>query len=72
MSCRIVIEPPSTTVEEELEGLEAPEAIDDEKPLTRENIEARVNKTLSRKLETAIKVRPPGDTGKATKLPQRR
>ena len=69
-SNRIVIEPPSTTVEEEVEGLEAPEVIDDEKPLTRENIEARVNKTLTRKLETAIKIRPPGDTVK--KSPQRR
>mmetsp|Transcript_9222 Transcript_9222/g.19727 ORF Transcript_9222/g.19727 Transcript_9222/m.19727 type:complete len:546 (+) Transcript_9222:205-1842(+) len=66
-SSRIVIEPPSTTVEEEIEGVE-PEVMDDEKPLTRENLESRVLKTLPKKLDTAIKVRPPGTdaTGKRT------
>lgn len=70
-SSRIIIEPPSTTVEEEIEGLEA-EVVDDEKPLTRENLETRVQKTLPRKIETAIKVRPPGDTMGKNKSPTRR
>ena len=34
LSSRIIIESPSTTVEEEIEGME-PEIIDDDKPLTR-------------------------------------
>lgn len=34
--------------------------LDDEKPLTREALESRVARTLPRKLETAIRVRPPG------------
>ena len=34
LSNRIVIEPPSATQEEEIEGME-PEIIDDDKPLTR-------------------------------------
>ncbi|GFH26452.1 coiled-coil domain-containing protein 63 [Haematococcus lacustris] len=33
---------------------------EDERPLTREALESRVAKTLARKLDTAIKVRPPG------------
>lgn len=33
---------------------------EDEKPLSRDALESRVAKTLPRKLETAIKVRPPG------------
>ena len=76
MSARIVIEPPSSTgpTAEEVMAAEAAatageaevaEALlgaagDDEKPLTREVLESRVAKTLPRKLETSIKVRPPG------------
>eukprot|EP00798_Chlamydomonas_sp_ICE-L_P015696 gene15696-21805_t len=70
-SSRFVIEPPSTTVEEEIEGLEQ-EPMDDEKPMTRENLETRVQKTLPHKLDTAIKIRPPGDTGGRNKSPVRR
>uniref|UniRef100_A0A7S0RLG2 ODAD1 central coiled coil region domain-containing protein n=1 Tax=Chlamydomonas leiostraca TaxID=1034604 RepID=A0A7S0RLG2_9CHLO len=45
----------------------------DEKPLTREALESRVAKTLTRRLETAIKVRPPGaDTGPKRGSPTRR
>ncbi|GIL88327.1 hypothetical protein Vretimale_15075 [Volvox reticuliferus] len=56
---RIIIEPPSTTQEEEVEGLE-PEPVEEDRPLTREHLETRVQRTLPRKLETAIKVRPAG------------
>eukprot|EP00955_Chlamydomonas_euryale_P076567 362716-Chlamydomonas_euryale.AAC.3 len=59
LSNRVVIEPPSTHNEEEIEGVE-PEPLDDDRPLSRGHLTARVNKTLPRKLETAIKVRPPG------------
>ncbi|KAG2488983.1 hypothetical protein HYH03_012424 [Edaphochlamys debaryana] len=60
---RILIEPPSTTQEEEVEGLE-PEPVEEDRPLTREHLESKVQRTLPRKLETAIKVRPAGaDTG---------
>ena len=33
------------------------EGADDEKPLSREHLESRVNKTLGKKLDTAIKVK---------------
>ncbi|PNG99325.1 Coiled-coil domain-containing protein 63, partial [Tetrabaena socialis] len=56
---RIVIEPPSTTQEEEMDGLE-PEMVEEDRPLTREALESKVARTLPRKLETAIKVRPAG------------
>lgn len=56
---RIIIEPPSTTQEEEVEGLE-PEPVEEDRPLTREHLESKVQRTLPRKLETAIKVRPAG------------
>jgi len=59
LSSRVVIEPPSTTQEEEIEGME-PEIMDDDRPLTRDMLEIRVNKTLPYKIDTAIKVRPPG------------
>lgn len=71
MSNRIVIEPPSTTHEEEIEGVEL-EPMDDERPLSREALTTRVNKTLPRKLETAIKVRPPGADTITKKSPNRR
>jgi hypothetical protein len=66
MSNRIVIEPPSTTHEEEIEGVE-PEPMDDDRPLDREVLTMRINKTLHKKLETCIKVRPPGVDAPAPK-----
>ncbi|MEW5300173.1 MAG: hypothetical protein WDW36_003122 [Sanguina aurantia] len=68
---RIIIEPPSTTQEEEYEGIE-PE-VDDERPLSREHLESRVMLTLPRKLETCIKIRPIGSEGhQGKRSPNRR
>ncbi len=71
LSSRIIIEPPSTTQEEEIEGVEQ-EVMDDDKPLSRDALETRVNKTLPYKLETAIKVRPPGAEATTKKMAGRR
>ena len=54
---------------EEIDGVI--EEVDDEKPMTRENIETQVNKTLPKKLETAIKIRPPASES-AKRSPGRR
>lgn len=42
--------------------------MEEDRPLTREHLESKVARTLPRKLETAIKVRPAGAdaTGKRT------
>ncbi|GMH39417.1 hypothetical protein BSKO_07315 [Bryopsis sp. KO-2023] len=53
---RITIEPPSTQDDEMDDS--ASDALDDEKPLTRENLQSRVAKTLARKGDAAIKIRP--------------
>lgn len=53
---RITIEPPSTQ-DEEFDDSDA-EAIDDEKPLTRENLQSRVAKSLAKKGDNLIKIRP--------------
>lgn len=53
---RITVEPPSTQ-EEDLEDSDC-EILDDEKPLTRENLQSRVAKSLAKKGDSAIKIRP--------------
>ncbi|CAD7704774.1 unnamed protein product [Ostreobium quekettii] len=53
---RIAIEPPSTQ-EDDLDDSDI-EVIDDEKPLTRENLQARVAKSIARKGDNLIKIRP--------------
>lgn len=68
---RIIIEPPSTTVEEEVEGVE-PEPVEEDKPLSRDALESKVQRTLPRKLETAIKVKPAGADTQGKRSPGRR
>lgn len=68
LSNRIVIEPPSSIQEEEIEGMDfVPEPLDDDRPMTRENLERRVQQTLAYKVETHIKVKPPGMLATETK-----
>lgn len=66
---RIIIEPPSTHEEDpDASDQEA----DDEKPLSRENLESRVQKTLGKKLETSIKIKPAGSEIPGKKSPGRK
>lgn len=44
----------------------------DERPLSREHLSAQVHKTLPKKLETAIKIRPPGADSPGKRSPGRR
>ena len=45
---------------------------EDDKPMSREALIQRVSKTMPRKLETAIKVRPGADTGRRASPTTRR
>lgn len=67
---RIIIEPPSTH-DEDADTNDLQE-VDDEKPLSRENLESRVKKTLDKKLETSIKIKPVGQDAPGKKSPGRK
>lgn len=49
-----------------------PEPVEDERPLTREHLESRVMRTLPKKLETHIKIRPIGHETQGKRSPARR
>lgn len=73
LSNRIVIEPPSTTQEEEIEGMDfVPEPMEEDRPMTRENLERRVQQTLPYKVETHIKVVKAGLSTETKKTTVRR